>query len=137
MFSLTLRHLFRQTGHLSFWIFPFTAIQLQLGAQMRSLQVEAAKCCAGFSRHSAPPAASRFTLRAELLMLKAGLRGVARSFRNTLSFGSSEGWPETWTFFRAACCLPRCLGIGVPPAASSFDVVAELRPFGVVGAYFR
>lgn len=76
-------------------------IHLQLGAQMRSLRVEAAKCSAGFSRHSAPPAASGFALRAELSLLKAGLRGVARSFRKTLPFGSSEGWPETWTFFRA------------------------------------
>lgn len=68
---------------------------------MRSLRVEATVCSARFSHHSAPFTTSRFALRAAISLNKAGLRGVARSFRKTLAFGSSEGLLETWTIFCA------------------------------------
>ena len=38
-------------------------------------------------------------LRAELWLLIAGLRGIARSFDNAVPFGSFVGLLETWTFF--------------------------------------
>ena len=68
---------------------------------MRSLRIEAAVCSSRFSRHGAPFTTSRFALRAAVSLNKAGLRGVARSFRKTLAFESSEGLLETWTFFCA------------------------------------
>ena len=62
----------------------------------------------------------------------------------------SKGLLDTWAFVSlcslarihprfllAECGRPGCLGAGAPRAASRFDVVADIRPFEAVGAYFR
>ena len=105
--------------------------------------LDSTMCSARFNHHSAPSAASRFSLRAALSLFKAGLRAVARPFRKTLAFGSFEGLLETWVSFCArsrrytrAVFLQHviCRGIWVqarhlrPRASTQWQSYARLKP---------
>ena len=91
-------------------------------------KTKAGVCSAGFTLHSAPLTASRFDRGAELWLIKAGLRGVPRSFnKTTFSVLPRGGWKRTH-FFALSDAMIRAALFGASHRGEVWGAMRHLGP---------